>query len=267
MTSLCISPSSTHLLVFTSSNSLRIYDLSATSEVRRNSVPAIRHIARAHDAPVHVSTVDPSSSYVASGSADGVVKVWDLQRGYVTHVFKGHGGVVSALAFYHRPGREIGEIATFRLFTGSVDNRIRVFDLAAPRGPHGSKPNIVLEGHVSVPRGIAVSGDGKWLVSGGRDAVALIWDLTGGKGKRGFAAPVKTIPILERVEALGILATDVESGTTYPSLKFYTGGEHGTIKIWDAWKGTVLASMNPPHMHVESDEEAVEEQPEILNVL
>lgn len=230
-------------------------------------MPATRHIARAHDAPVHVCTVDPSSSYVASGSADGVVKVWDLQRGYVTHVFKGHGGVVSALAFYHQPAREVGETTTFKLFTGSVDNRIRGFDLSAPRGPHGSKPNVVLEGHVSVPRGLAISSDGRWLVSGGRDAVALIWDLKSGKDKRASAAPVKTIPTLERVEAVGILESDVDSDATPPSMRIYTGGERGTIKIWDAWEGTVLDYMAPPHTHVEFDEETVEEQREILNIL
>ena len=231
-------------------------------------MPASRHISRAHDAPVHVSTVDPSSSYFASGSADGVVKVWDLHRGYVTHVFKGHGGVVSALAFHHLPVREVGETATFRLITGSVDNRIRVFDLVTSHGSRGSKPNVVLEGHVSVPRGIAVSSDGKWLLSGGRDAVALIWDLTtSGKGKHASATPVKTIPTLERVEAVGILESDIVSSAKSPSFKFYTGGEGGTIKIWDASEGTLVASMAPQHAHVESNEEIAEEQREILNVM
>lgn len=228
---------------------------------------ASRHISRAHDAPVHVSIVDPSSSYVASGSADGVVKVWDIHRGYVTHVFKGHGGVVSAIAFHYRPVREVGDTATFRLCTGSVDNKIRIFDLAASHSSRGAKPKIVLEGHVSVPRAIAVSTDGRWLVSGGRDAVALIWDLTAyGKGKLASTALVKTIPTLERVEAVGILESDVDSSVT-PSFKFYTGGELGTIKIWDAWKGKVVASLAPQHAHVASNEETVEEQREILNVL
>ncbi|KAF8508759.1 WD40-repeat-containing domain protein [Gautieria morchelliformis] len=267
VTSLCISPSSEYLIVFTSSNSLRIYDIPSAPDPLQSPVPATRHIARAHEAPVHVSTVDPSSSYVASGSADGVVKVWDLRRGYVTHVFKGHGGVVSALAFHHRPARDVGEVAAFTLFTGSVDSRIRVFNLSTPSNAQGSKPKLVLEGHVSVPRGIAVSSDGKWLVSGGRDAVVLIWDLTSRKGKRGSATPVKTIPTLERVEAVGILESDVHTCAKPPSLKFYTGGERGIIKIWDAWDSTVLASMAPQHTHVESDEDTVEDQREILDVI
>ncbi|KAF8588517.1 U3 small nucleolar RNA-associated protein [Ramaria rubella] len=267
ITSICISPTSKHLVVFSSSNSLRIYDLPSSSEPSKKPVPASRHIARAHDAPVHVCTIDSSSSYIASGSADGVVKVWDLHRGYVTHVFKGHAGVVSALDFYRNEAQEVNETATFRLFTGSVDNRIRIFDLTTSQRSGGSKPEAVLEGHVSVPRGISVSRDGKWCLSGGRDAVVLVWSLVSGKGKRTSATLVKTIPTLERVEALGILDNEDQGSGTKPSLKFYTGGEQGIIKIWDAWDGEVLATMTPQHTHEASDEETVEEQREIVNML
>lgn len=219
---------------------------------------------------MHVCTIDPTSSYLASGSADGIVKVWDLHRGYITHIFKGHGGVVSALAFHHRSAQEVGQIATLKLFTGSVDNHIRMFDLAAPRARSGAlKPDAVLAGHVSVPRGIAVSSDGRWLVSGGRDAVVLVWDLLGNKNKRTTPTLVKTIPTLERVEALGILDSE-EPGTSSQRapLKFYTGGELGTVKIWDAWEGEVVAQMGFQHAHeISPGEQDAEEQHEIIDVL
>jgi len=101
---LAVSPCSKHLLVFSGSLALRIFTLPAfqPSQAKagvKNVVHPNRVISKAHEAPIHVSTVDPTSTYLASGSADGVVKVWDIHRGYITHVFKGHGGVVSALAF------------------------------------------------------------------------------------------------------------------------------------------------------------------------
>ncbi|KAF8204036.1 U3 small nucleolar RNA-associated protein [Pholiota molesta] len=184
--SLCITPSSSHLLVFTASLSLRVYELPDSKEPLKKRVPPIRVVGRAHEAPVHVCIADPTSTYLASGSADGVVKVWHILRGYTTHVFKGHGGVVSALAF-HYP-----------------------FDAS-----------------------VVVSADGRWLVSGGRDSVVLIWDLqsktsTAGSAKVKKGAKkttaltptlVKTVPALERVEAVGILRSDDDM------LKFYTGGE------------------------------------------
>ena len=278
ITALCVTPSASHLCVFTSSLSLRIYEVPSSPAPQAKPIKPVRVIARAHDAPVHVCKADPTSTYLASGAADGVVKVWDILRGYVTHLFKGHGGVVSALAFNYPfdPAAVVRE-QKMQLVTASVDTRIRIFDLsaAAARASGGSKPEAVLEGHVSVPRGLDVSQDGRWLVSGGRDSVVLVWDISStrsapapakkgskGKGKAADSAPVlvKTIPVLERVEAVGLLHPD-EDLAGAPSgperLRFYTGGEKGAIKIWDAREGTVLFTLGQ-----ELEDGAAEEQEE-----
>ena len=173
ITALCITASAKYLIAFTASLSLRIYDIQSLEPSKKKIQPT-RTIARAHEAPVHVCTTDPTSTLLASGSADGVVKVWDIAHGYVTHVFKGHGGVVSALSFNYpqNPG-SIVQSGPIRLVTASVDTRIRIFNLTngASTSSGGGKPEAVLEGHVSVPRGLDISPDGKWLVSGGRDSV------------------------------------------------------------------------------------------------
>lgn len=248
-----------------------------------------RVIPRAHDAPIHVCKADPTSTYLASGAADGVVKVWDIARGYVTHVFKGHGGVVSALAFNfpRDPGALVQRGAQkMQLVTASVDTRVRVFDLVAARSGERSgvqaKPEAVLEGHVSVPRGLDVSEDGRWLISGGRDSVVLVWDLTGqsgtaaaakgkgkGKEKEREVAPVlvKTIPILERVEAVGLLHPDEDlhgSSSGKDNIRFFTGGEKGVIKIWDGREGSALFTFGNEQTSVSDDQE---EQRQIVNAL
>ena len=227
---------------------------------------------------MHVCTADPTSTYLASGAADGVVKVWDIARGYTTHAFKGHGGVVSALVFsFPRDPSLVNQAPTMRLVTASVDTRIRIFDLgvAAARTAGGQKPVAVLEGHVSVPRGLDVSPDGRWLVSGGRDSVVLVWDLAatqkqkGTKGKEKAFAPAlaKTIPILERVEAVGLLRPDegLTGSTSTEQLRFYTGGEKGVVKIWDARGGTVLFTLGEHDNVVISDEQ--EEQRQIVDMV
>jgi U3 small nucleolar RNA-associated protein 13 len=94
----------------------------------------------------------------------------------------------------------------------------------------------VLEGHTSVPRGLTVSEDGKWLLSGGRDAVALLWHYPSSRGKSNSVP--KTIPLFEEVEAIGFLPNSAET----PSLLFYAGGEKGVIKIWDALHGKAVRS-------------------------
>ncbi|KAJ4485756.1 U3 small nucleolar RNA-associated protein [Lentinula aciculospora] len=277
VSSLCITPSTSHLLVFTSSLSLRIFELPKSSTPSSYSISPIRVIARAHDAPIHVCECDPTSTYLASGSADGVVKVWDILRGFVTHVFKGHGGVVSALKFnYPQDSTSLGQRDSMQLVTASVDTRIRIFELSQNKSG-GLKPVAILEGHVSVPRGLDVSSDGRWLVSGGRDSVVLVWDLSplfnaktiesSKKGKTKAIAPklVKTLPILERVEALGLLNMDEESTSSEAGvnrLKFFTGGESGLIKIWEVEEGTTLFSLGNEQTRISDDSE---EQRQIIH--
>ncbi|KAF9531950.1 U3 small nucleolar RNA-associated protein [Crepidotus variabilis] len=285
--SLCVTPSSSHLLVFTSALSLRIYELPTLLDFSKKRIQPIRVVGRAHEAPVHVCKVDPTSTYLASGSADGVVKVWNILGGYVTHVFKGHGGVVSALAFnFPQDASSVSRSDTMYLITASVDTRIRVFNLVdgASTSSGGGKPEAVLEGHVSVPRGLDVSHDGKWLVSGGRDSVVLIWDLLAksaspevstNKSKKGkqnihSVTPVlvKTIPALERVEAVGIIRPEDEvNGSMLLSsdLRIYTAGEKGIIRIWNGKAGEVIQQLGKEHDNTGSEE--LEEQRQIMNVL
>ena len=165
---------------------------------------------------------------------------------------------MSALYFHHKSAQEIAESSSLILFTGSVDNRIRMFNLNAPTRGAG-KPDILFEGHVSVPRGLAVSNDGRWLISGGRDSVILLWDLKN-KGKGHVTNPTKTIPATERVEALGIIPNLVGSSTKTSSLRIYTGGEQGIIKVWDVWEGMTIAKMSPQHVVEDEQREIVHMQ-------
>jgi U3 small nucleolar RNA-associated protein 13 len=257
---------------------LRIYELPTSSTPITKPVSPIRVVARAHDAPVYVCKTDPTSTYLASGAADGTVKVWDIVRGFPTHVLRGHGGVVSAIAWSYPRAVEL-EVRKMRLFTASVDTRIRVWDLTqgAEQARVGKqvKPEAVLEGHVSVPRGLDVSEDGRWLVSGGRDQVALIWDMVekplkkSGKGKAKQTWPVlaNTITALERVEAVGILGDEVdigESSSRPQHLRFFTAGEKGLVRIWDGKTGHVIRAFGEEQPVNPGDQEA---QGQILDAL
>jgi U3 small nucleolar RNA-associated protein 13 len=231
----------------------------------------IRHTPRSHPAPVLVSTIDPTSTLLASGSADGIVKVWDLAGGYVTHLFRSHGGPVSSLAFnIPRSGPAKGQ--RMELITGSGDTKVRVFDLKDSNA--GGKPRAVLDGHVSVVRGLGVGEEGRWLVSGGRDKVVLVWDLWGGdengwerlgttgapggkkakgKGKAVDVQLVKTITALESLESVGVLnqnevlggeeSEDGGAAAKGDRLVCWTAGEKGVVRIWDARRGTELVSL------------------------
>jgi U3 small nucleolar RNA-associated protein 13 len=164
------------------------------------------------------------------------------------------------------------------LWTGSTDTKVRVFDLrdASARvvvggAGGGAKPKAVLDGHVSVVRGIAVSSDGRWAVTGGRDKVVLVWDLgaegqEGKKGKSAAAAPkiVQTLLANEQLEALGLLPADqaVEGGSA-GRLLCYTAGDAGKVRVWDVLKATEIAVMKG----VEGVDEIVDDEDEQRGII
>lgn len=191
----------------------------------------------------------------------------------MTHLFRGHGGPVSALQFSFPTG---GERQRMELWTGSTDTKVRVYDLrdAAARvvvaGGTGVKPKAVLEGHVSVVRGIGVSEDGRWAVTGGRDKVVLVWDLSGlekPKSKKNEAKVVQTILANEQVEACGLLplGTSVQ-GERSDRLLCYTAGDAGAVRVWDVLKASEVAAMRGVE-GVDETEEDEDEQRGVVAVM
>ena len=285
---------------------------------------------------------ETENTLFATGSADGVVKVWDAKGGFVTHVFKGHGGGVSAigwrflepllmgeedqLALGDSRGGENGYMnlniraqsgssssssaqggKIMQLITGSVDARVRVFDLLDPahRSGNGGKPLHILEGHVSVVRGISVNetfqhGDeleqekGRWMVTGGRDRVVLLWDFGSrysqldDQGKHGISSrsksskssksgansrqPPKTVQTTltnETIESVGFVDPSALSGGSGEvdggkkrGLVAYTGGEKGGVRLWDVLRGKEIAKLDGPGGRGGDEEDEMEQEEE-----
>lgn len=198
-----------------------------------------------HTSPVVTTAVDESGSLLATGSSDGSVKVWDLKRGYATHTFHGHGGVISALCFFQLSGSDKGvsfanlensgsSTVGFRLASGSEDGKIRIWDL------HKRKGIASLDSHVSVVRSLSFSISENALLSASRDKTLIVWDARTWKTRR-------IIPVFESVEATGFLSDN--------SL-CYTGGENGRLRIWDLNRGSEITR----------DQEAASEQDSIVSI-
>ena len=84
---------------------MRIYALQQTGIDDEIDAKLLRTL-KPHTTPVVTVAVDSTSSLLATGGADGVVKVWDIRAGFVTHTFHGHSGVVSALSFFQADSDE-----------------------------------------------------------------------------------------------------------------------------------------------------------------
>ena len=205
---------------------------------------------RPHTSPVVTLAVDSTGTLVATGAADGTVKIWDIQAGYFTHTFHGHGGVVSALHFFQvevtsrgmadentkkrkrsksRPNEEPDVYAgertlEYRLASGAEDGKIRIWNL------HARKSAAVLDSHVSVVRSLEFSAAQNALLSGSRDKTLILWDAQSWKPKR-------TIAALEGVESAGFLSD---------GQIIFAGGENGRIRLWPATSGEELTREQAP---------------------
>lgn len=93
-----------------------------------------------------------------------------------------------------------------------------------------------MKSHVSVIRGLDFSSDGCTLISGSRDKVVNVWDWQAKKLKA-------TFPIYETLETVGFVSknTDFSTYGDKPSSEvFYTGGDKGTVRLWDLGTGKLI---------------------------
>ncbi|KAJ1572153.1 hypothetical protein NDA12_007591 [Ustilago hordei] len=252
VTALTVTPSGSHLVIASRSLALRVF---ALPECR-----LVRSIPKSHLSQVNLMAVDPTGTLLATGGSDGVAKVWDIERGYCTHAFKGHAGVVSALAWNLAPastcsitnGAGVGEKgkkpksknksnrsnpeSKMELLTGSVDGKLRIWDLNNPA--QLDKPIATLARHDSVVRGISVSTDGMTLVSGSRDRTVVVWRLDPGKQGGGTGwKQVETLSADEGIESVGFLPPTSNLSQSV----FWTGGSNGQIRLWDVTSSSIIA--------------------------
>ncbi|KAG0326945.1 U3 small nucleolar RNA-associated protein 13 [Dissophora globulifera] len=216
VTTFAITPDGRTLVSASRSLLLKTWDLRTGTLIRS---------LKTHEAPIIVMAIDPTSTLVATGSADSTVKVWDIAGGFCTHNFKGHGGVISAVLFHPDQSK-------WWLCSGADDCTVRVWDLKS------RKQVAVLESHVSVIRGLAVSDSGNTLISGSRDKVVNVWNLKTMK-------LATTYPIYETLETVGILQKSkiqaIGDKDVSDREMFYTAGDSGVIRIWDLKSGELIA--------------------------
>jgi U3 small nucleolar RNA-associated protein 13 len=116
---------------------------------------------KAHQMPVTCMAYDPTGNFCATGSADKSIRVWDVSKGYCTHSFREHGGVIRSLRFHE-------DVQRLQLISTSEDNSCRVHDLIESRCIG------TFTEHVSSPTDTALSMDGHILISCGRDKVKMM---------------------------------------------------------------------------------------------
>ena len=148
---------------------------------------------------------------LASGSADGSVRVWDMKTGFIFRTFYQHSSSVISVAF-----SQDGKM----LASGSRDGGIRLYDIET--GTVRSSGH----GQFSDVNSVAFSPDAKTLASGGEDGTVRLWNLE--------KDAIQGTRILHR----GVHHNIVYSVAFSPDGKVLaSGSSSGGIDLWDARTG------------------------------
>lgn len=102
------------------------------------------------------------SSLIASGYADGSIRIWDFEKGSCETTLNGHKGAVSVLRY--------GKLGSL-LASGSKDNDIILWDVVGETGLYR------LRGHRDQVTDLVFLDSDKKLVSSSKDKYLRVWDL------------------------------------------------------------------------------------------
>ena len=148
---------------------LRVFDAAATNGT------ALRTL-HAADLWLFNSAISPDGKYVASGSEDGRLFVWDFASGKRVYVRREDRSAINGVSF--SPDGK-------KLVTASSDRTIRIWDVET------GTPTMLLTGHDDIVMSATFSADGQRVVSSGFDATVRVWDAATGAELIRFSGPGK----------------------------------------------------------------------------
>ncbi|MCA2723233.1 MAG: protein kinase [Microcystis sp. M136S2] len=164
-----------------------------------------------HSESVQSVVYSPDGRYLASGSSDNTIKIWEVATGKQLHTLTGHSsGVLSVV--YSPDGRYLA--------SGSQDKTIKIWEVATGKVR-------TLTGHSSQFLSVVYSPDGRYLASGSQDKTIKIWEVATGK-----------------VRTLTGHSSEFLSVVYSPDGRYLaSGSSDDTIKIWEVATGQELRTL------------------------
>ncbi|KAH3902449.1 uncharacterized protein SCODWIG_02240 [Saccharomycodes ludwigii] len=169
-----------------------------------------------------ISGLDVSSKLVASGSTDGLLKIWDYNSLDLATTLRGHNGRVTKTIFHPNNERYV--------VSSSHDKTWRLWDVST------TKELQMQEGHFSEISDCSINKFGSLVFSGALDGVGLVWDIRCGTNIASIEHP-----------------KPIYCSDWYSTNNLVTGGGDGMIKVWDLRKLEVPSKNIPAHNNIVTD--------------
>lgn len=162
---------------------------------------------------VRCVAVEPGNQWFATGSADRVIKIWDLASGKLKLSLTGHISTVRGLAVSPRQPY---------LFSCGEDKQVKCWDLEY------NKVIRHYHGHLSAVYGLSLHPTIDVLVTCGRDATGRVWDMRTKANIHTLSGHTNTV-------------AEVVCQAAEPQI--ITGSHDCTIRLWDLAAGKTMATL------------------------
>lgn len=164
----------------------------------------------------------PTSEWLAAGTSDKQIHLFDVSTNELLHTMSGHVQIVKGLAF--SPDGKI-------LASASLDKTIKLWDTS-----NGNELR-TLSGHLGGVSGVAFSPDGLTLASSSWDTSVIIWDMHTGN-------------VLQKLTG----HTDKVNAVAFSpdGRLLVSASDDGSVRIWDPQTGKLVRTLPGVNARVES---------------